>query len=75
VQRDLDGLLDPARDAVGADEVPTGAARDDRDVHVVASPETVGHLVDGPVAPDDDEKPGATVGGLPGELGEVPGSL
>jgi hypothetical protein len=43
------------RDLVGADEVPAGSSRDDRDLDALEPRDPVGDLVDGAVAADDDE--------------------
>ena len=55
VARDCDRFVDASRDPVRPHEVPTRAARDHRDLDARAPGDAVRHLVDGPVAADDDE--------------------
>ena len=74
-QSDLDGRFEASRDAVGADEVPARAARDHRQLDVLAPGDPVHDLVDGAVAADDDEQARAAVGRRPRELRELPGPL
>jgi hypothetical protein len=75
VQRHLDGLFEAAGDAVGADEIPAGAAGNHRQLDAVAPGDPVDDLVDGAVAPDDDEQARAAAGRLPGKLRELAGPL
>ena len=68
-QRDLDRGLELARDAVGADEVPAGAARDHGQLDVEAG-DPVDDLVHGAVAADRHEQRRRRRG-LARELGQV----
>jgi hypothetical protein len=70
-ERDLDGRLELSRDAVRANEVPAGPARDDRQLRLQAG-DPVRHLVHGPVAADGHDQLCATLGGEARELGELP---
>jgi hypothetical protein len=73
VERDVDRALELARNLVGTDEVPAGAARDHRQLDIEAG-DAVCDLVQGAVPTDRDEQVG--VGrGLTRELGQVPGAL
>src|SRR5919108_1257115 len=53
---DLDGVLEPMRDPVRADEVPAGPAREHRHLDVAAARDAVRDLVHRAVAADDDEE-------------------
>ena len=64
VERDLDGVVELRRDAVGADEVDAGAARDHRQLGAAGADEARGDLVDGAVAADGDDQVGACRGRL-----------
>ncbi len=67
-----DGVLQPARDPVRADEVPPGAVGKHSEVEPLEVGDAVHDLVDGAVASDDDEQCRAALHGFPRERGEVP---
>jgi hypothetical protein len=60
---------------VGADEVPAGAARDDRELDVPRLGDTVYDLVDGSVAADRNQERRALGDRTARQLGEVAGPL
>ena len=70
-QRDLDGILEAARDAVGPHEVPPGAPGDHCQLDVLSSGDPVHDLVDGAVPADDHEQARAPGGRFPSELGQL----
>jgi hypothetical protein len=73
LERDLDRAFELARDAVGADEVPAGAARDHRELDVEAG-DPVDDLVHGSVPADRHEQVGVRRR-LARELGQVTRAL
>src|ERR671930_570896 len=66
---------DVARDAVGPDEVPAGAARDDGQLDALPAGDPVERLVDGAVPSDDDQQPRAALRGFLRELAEMTAPL
>ena len=62
--RDVDRAVELVRNAVRADEVPAGAARDDGDLGLLEVVDPVRDLVDRAVAADDDEQLRAAERGL-----------
>ena len=73
VEGDLDGVLELPRDPVRTDEVPAGAAGDDRELDLEPG-DPVRDLVDSAVAADGDEQVGLARR-LAGEPGELAGPL
>lgn len=63
------------RDAVRANEVAAGPARNDRDLDAGPRCDSVDDLVDGAVPPDGDEQLGAVFRRLPCELRQLAGPL
>ena len=68
-------MVEVLADAVGACEVPAGAARDQRQLDSVASSDPLDDLVDGPVSADDDEQRGALVRRPTGQVPELTGRV
>jgi len=59
------------RDPEGADEIPSGAAVDDRQLDAVQPGDPVHHLVHGPVPADRDQQAGASRGRLARQFRQV----
>ena len=71
VARDGDRVLEPARDAVRADEIPAGATRDHSEVDAAAAGQALHDLVDRPVASHGDDQRGAFVSRPRREVAEL----